>query len=80
MLFKRKDLDYEIDFEANVSLSFWALPISICFTSIPYVPTMCGAWALILRVLCFQFSLELWEWDHETVDVGTSIEDMIDEK
>ena len=79
MLFKGKNLDYEIEFEASIDLSFWALPVSICLTSIPGINCLSGGWALILRVLCFQFSLELWKWNHETVDVETSIEGIFDE-
>ncbi|KKM91705.1 hypothetical protein LCGC14_1225780 [marine sediment metagenome] len=78
MLFKGKNLDYEINFEANVDLGYWALPVSICFILTPAVSCLDGGRVLILRVLCFQFSLELWEWKHEVIDVGTSIEDIID--
>ena len=79
MLFKGKDRDLEIDFEANIDLSFWALPVSICLTSIPKVSCLNGGWALILRILCFQFSLELWKWKHEITDTGSSIKNLFEE-
>lgn len=81
MLFKGKNQDYEIDFEANVDLGYWALLVSICHINMPKIGCLDSGHALILRVLCFQFSWELWKWgeNREITDVETSIEEILDE-
>lgn len=80
MLFKGKDQDIETEFEASVDLGYWALPVSICFIPTPIVGCLDGGWALILRVLCFQFSWVIWKWSHETTDTETSFEDLLNGK
>ncbi len=76
MLIKGKDRDTAIAFEADIDLDFWSLPASICRIKMPVVGGLDGGLALILRVLCFQFSWEIWKWSHEVTDVGNSIEDL----
>ncbi len=77
MLFKGKNLDYEIEFEACVDLSFWALPVSVCLIGLPGISCLSGGWAFILRILCFQISLEVWKWrKHKVVDINDSIEEI----
>ncbi len=79
MLFRGKDQDFEIDFGANIDLGYWALPVSICSISTPIVGCLDGGWALILRVLCFQFSWEIWKWKHGVTDVNDSIKNIFEE-
>ncbi len=75
MLFKGKDRDIEIEFEACVDLDFWALPASICFIHIQ-VGLAGYVFHTLLRILCFQFSWEIWKWSHEATDVNDSIEEL----
>ena len=77
MIFKGKDRDIEINFEAYLDLGYWALPISICFIPTPHVSILEGGWAIILRVGCLSFSWEVWKWKHEVVDVNDSVEDIL---
>ncbi len=79
MLIKGKDRDTEITFETCADLGFWVLPLSICFIHMPKVGSLAGGLEFILRILCFQFSWEIWKWEHEITDVENSIEELFDE-
>ncbi len=76
MLIKGKNRDTEIQFEADIDLDFWSLPLSVCRIKMPQVGSLDGGWSFVLRILCFQLSWEIWKWGHEITDVGNSIEDM----
>ncbi len=79
MVFKTKKYEYDIDFGTYYDLGFWALPLSICWINIPQCHGLDKGFHILVRVLCFQFSCEMWRWDHgEVVDVNDSIGDMID--
>ena len=79
MIFKRKNFDYELEFEASIDFGFWALPCSICFIHMPKVGSLDGGFCILLRIFCFQFSWEIWKWAHEVTDVNDSIEELFDE-
>jgi len=76
MIFKGEHNDYEVSFEVGIDFGFWALPASICFIHLPYVGCLDSGFHTLLRVLCFQFSMEIWRWSHEVTDVGNSIEEL----
>lgn len=80
MLIKGKNYDYELDFETSLDWGFWALPVSICFIEMPHVGSIVGGGSFLLRILCFQFSWEVWKWSHEVTDVGNSIEELFNGK
>ena len=77
MLIKGKDRDIEITFEASVDLGFWALPASICFIGMQ-IGDGGRVFHTLIRILCFQFSWEIWKWDwtEEVTDVENSIEEL----
>ena len=79
MNFKGKDYTYELEFGGCVDLGFWSLPFSICYVQMSTIVCLKGGWSIVIRCLCFQFSIEMWKWGKEIVDVGNSIEDLIDE-
>ncbi len=79
MIFKGKDCDIEITFEANIDLGFWSIPLSIGVINITFGNLLDRGCILILRVLCFQLSWEIWKWSKEITDVETTtVEDLFD--
>ena len=81
MLFKSKNFDYEINTRPDVDLCFWSILFQVCYVSTPVIGrALRGGGAVCFRFLCFGVAIEWWKWAHETVDVGTSIEEMLDEK
>ncbi len=80
MIIKRKNRDLEIIFEANPDLGFWSIPLSIGVINITFGNLLDKGCILILRILCFQFSWEIWKWSHEVTDIGNSIEDLFNEQ
>lgn len=77
MVFKRKNYDTEINFWVNMDFGFWALPCSICGIVTPSIGCLTRAFTLIIRVLCFQFSWEIWKWDKEVTDINDSVENIL---
>ena len=77
MVFKRKNYDIEINFDANVDLSFWALPVSICFLRMQ-IGSGGRVFHTLIRILCFQLSWEIWRWNwtDEVTDIDNSVEDL----
>ncbi len=76
MIFKRKNYDYEVEFDGCVDPGFWSIPLSIGGINITFGNLLDIGCILILRILCFQFSWEIWKWSHEVTDVNYSIEDI----
>ncbi len=78
MLIKRKNYDYELDFDFDIDFGYWALPVSICFIHMPEVGSLNSGFHTLLRIFCFQFSWEIWEWSHEVTDVDYPIGRLFD--